>query len=305
MMEQYKKSGVDVEKTDKLVNDISGYVKGIGGFGGLHEFGNHFLVGSTDGVGTKILLAKQYNKLEGIGIDCVAMCVNDIICTGASPMFFLDYYASSKINESDYKTIISSIKTGCDISNMSLIGGETAELPGMINGDHFDIAGFCLGKVKKKHLINNYHSKIKHGDLVLGFQSSGFHSNGFSLIRKIFDPKKHEKYIDEILMPTKIYVDTILHLLKKIKIKGIANITGGGLSNLNRILPEGLNVDWDLNIPKSFIFDIFKKDGNLKESEMNFVFNNGLGMCIVIDENELKSAMKYSKEEIFKVGKII
>ena len=129
-MEQYKKSGVDVEKTDKLVNDI--------------------------------------------------------ICTGASPMFFLDYYASSKINESDYKTIISSIKTGCDISNMSLIGGETAELPGMINGDHFDIAGFCLGKVKKKHLINNYHSKIKHGDLVLGFQSSGFHSNGFSLIRKIF-----------------------------------------------------------------------------------------------------------------------
>jgi len=282
----YKESGVDIEKTDNLVKEISGLVDNIGGFGGLFDLGDSYLVGATDGVGTKILLAQQYDMLDGIGIDCVAMCVNDIICTGARPLFFLDYFASSNVDEKQYLTIINSIKRGCDEAGVPLIGGETAELPSLLPDKHFDIAGFCVGIVKKKDLIDG--SKIKSGDVVIAFPSNGFHSNGYSLVRKIFDKAKHEKYIDAILKPTEIYVKEILNLINSdVQIKGIAHITGGGFSNVNRILPEGLSVQWKDNMLKPFILDIFQKDGNISNEEMTQVFNNGIGMCIIVDSKEV------------------
>ena len=282
----YKESGVDIEKTDNLVKEISGLVDNIGGFGGLFDLGDSYLVGATDGVGTKILLAQEYGMLDGIGIDCVAMCVNDIICTGARPLFFLDYFASSNVDEKQYLTIINSIKRGCDEAGVPLIGGETAELPSLLPDKHFDIAGFCVGIVKKKDLIDG--SKIKSGDVVIAFPSNGFHSNGYSLVRKIFDKAKHEKYIDAILKPTEIYVKEILNLINSdVQIKGIAHITGGGFSNVNRILPEGLSVEWKDNMLRPFIFDIFQKDGNISDEEMTEVFNNGIGMCIIVDSKEV------------------
>jgi len=282
----YKESGVDIEKTDNLVKEISGLVDNIGGFGGLFDLGDSYLVGATDGVGTKILLAQEYGMLDGIGIDCVAMCVNDIICTGARPLFFLDYFASSNVDEKQYLTIINSIKRGCDEAGVPLIGGETAELPSLLPDKHFDIAGFCVGIVKKKDLIDG--SKIKSGDVVIAFPSNGFHSNGYSLVRKIFDKAKHEKYIDAILKPTEIYVKEILNLIDSdVQIKGIAHITGGGFSNVNRILPEGLSVEWKDNMLRPFIFDIFQKDGNISDEEITQVFNNGIGMCIIVDSKEV------------------
>ena len=282
----YKESGVDIKKTDNLVKQISGFVDNIGGFGGLFDLGDSYLVGATDGVGTKILLAQEYDMLEGIGIDCVAMCVNDIICTGARPLFFLDYFASSNVDEKQYLTIIDSIKRGCDEAGIPLIGGETAELPSLLPDKHFDIAGFCVGIVKKKDLIDG--KKIKKGDIVLAFPSSGFHSNGYSLVRKIFDKSKHEKYIDAILKPTEIYVKEVMNLIDKgVNIKGIAHITGGGLSNLDRILPEDLSVDWKTEINKPFILDIFQKDGDISDEEMVQVFNAGIGLCLVVEPKEV------------------
>ena len=284
-MKKYKEAGVDIAKTDSLVKEISGLVDNIGGFGGLFDLGDSYLVGSTDGVGTKILLAQEYNMLDGIGIDCVAMCVNDIICTGARPLFFLDYFASSNVDEKQYLTILNSIKKGCDIAGIPLIGGETAELPSLLPDKHFDIAGFCVGIVKKKRLING--SKIKRGDVVLTLPSNGFHSNGYSLVRSIFNKDKHEKYIDAILKPTEIYVKDIMHLIDiGVEIKGIAHITGGGLSNLDRILPDGMAVEWRNEVSRPFVLDIFQKDGNISEEEMAQVFNNGIGMCIVVDPKE-------------------
>jgi phosphoribosylformylglycinamidine cyclo-ligase len=285
-MSKYKEAGVDVAKTDNLVKEISGLVDNIGGFGGLFDLGDSYLVGATDGVGTKILLAQEYDMLDGIGIDCVAMCVNDIICTGARPLFFLDYFASSNVDEKQYLTIIDSIKRGCDEAGIPLIGGETAELPSLLPDKHFDIAGFCVGIVKKKDLIDG--SKIKKGDVVLAFPSNGFHSNGYSLVRKIFNKDKHEKYIDKILKPTEIYVKEIINLIDSgVNIKGIAHITGGGLSNLNRILPEGLSVNWKGEINKPFILDMFQKDGNISDEEMARVFNGGIGMCLVVEPKEV------------------
>jgi phosphoribosylformylglycinamidine cyclo-ligase len=282
----YKESGVDIKKTDNLVKQISGLVDNIGGFGGLFDLGDSYLVGATDGVGTKILLAQEYDMLDGIGIDCVAMCVNDIICTGARPLFFLDYFASSDVDEKQYLTIIDSIKRGCDEAGIPLIGGETAELPSLLPDKHFDIAGFCVGIVKKKDLIDG--SKIKKGDIVLAFPSNGFHSNGYSLVRKIFNKDQHEKYIDKILKPTEIYVKEVMNLIDNgVNIKGIAHITGGGLSNLDRILPEGLSVNWKSEINKPFILDIFQKDGNISDEEMARVFNGGIGMCLVVEPKEV------------------
>ena len=286
-MEKYKLAGVDVAKTDRLAEKISGIVENIGGFGGLYDLGENYLVASTDGVGTKILLAQEYDMLDGIGIDCVAMCVNDIICSGARPLFFLDYFASANIEEKQYLAILNSIKRGCEIANMPLIGGETAELPTLLADKHFDVAGFCVGIVKKEELIDG--SDIEKGDVVLGLPSNGFHSNGYSLIRKIFDKQTFEPYIDALLKPTEIYVSKVLRLLKKgIKIKGIAHITGGGFQNLNRILPKGLNVKWKDDIPRPLIMDLVQETGKITEEEMSSVFNNGIGMCLVLSREEKK-----------------
>lgn len=299
-MNQYKKAGVDVAKTDKLAKQLSNIVDNIGGFGGLYDLGENYLVASTDGVGTKILLAQEYDKLEGIGIDCVAMCVNDIICSGARPLFFLDYFASANIEEKQYITILNSIKRGCEIANIPLIGGETAELPALLPDKHFDVAGFCVGIVKKEKLIDG--SDIKEGDIVLGLPSNGFHSNGYSLVRKVFDRKNHEPYINAILKPTEIYVNKVMSLLNAgIKINGIAHITGGGLSNLDRILPEGLSVKWKDNLSKPFVMSLIQKSGKIKEKEMKKVFNNGIGMCLVVSPEE-KEKIDLTKLVTIKAG---
>lgn len=319
MDNKYKQSGVDVEKTDLLTEKISSMVSNIGGFGGLYDLsdahpscwsGSLFesqLVASTDGVGTKILLALEHNKLESIGIDCVAMCVNDIICSGARPLFFLDYFASANIDENQYLTILNSIKRGCDIANIPLIGGETAELPSLLPDKHFDVAGFCVGIVRKKERIDG--RKIEKGDIVVGLPSNGFHSNGYSLIREVLKRKnipQDESFIDDLLKPTEIYVSRVLGLLDAgIKIKGIAHITGGGLGNLNRILPKGRNVEWDNCIPRPLAMGIIKKAGEIKEGEMERVFNNGIGMCLVLTREEKEKMDSVYKDVSYEVGKII
>ena len=284
MTDFYKQSGVDVDKTDNLVKAISSHVNGIGGYGGLYPFGRNYLVGTTDGVGTKLLLAREYNMLEGVGIDCVAMCVNDIVCTGATPLFFLDYFAASNVNEKEYVTVISSIKKGCEDANVALIGGETAELPGMFGNNNFDIAGFCTGVVKKRKLIDG--SKIERLDAIIGLPSNGFHSNGYSLVRKWFDPRKHEKYLKEILQPTEIYSNIIVDLLDKVgnKVRGLVHVTGGGRSNIDRILPKGMRANFfDFNFPaRPEIFNIIQTEQKISNREMNTVFNNGVGMYIIV-----------------------
>jgi len=300
---QYKQSGVDVAKTDRLTEKISGIVDNIGGFGGLFDLGENYLVSSTDGVGTKILLAQEYDKLQGIGIDCVAMCVNDIICSGARPLFFLDYFASSNIDEKQYLTVLDSIKRGCQITNIPLIGGETAELPGLMADKHFDIAGFCVGIVKKDDLVDG--RDIKSGDVILGLPSNGFHSNGYSLIRKLFNKGEHEPHIDSILRPTEIYVNKVMSLLDNgFNIKGIAHITGGGLSNLDRILPEGLTAEWNLDIPRPFVFDLFQMTTKITAEEMRTVFNNGIGMCLVVSPEE-KEKIDYAEYVTVEAGTIV
>ena len=298
-MFKYKQAGVDIAKADRLTESISGLVDNIGVFAGLYDLcDENYLVASTDGVGTKILLAQEYNKLEGIGIDCVAMCVNDIICTGAKPLFFLDYFSSGIIDESDFLEVINSIKKGCSDYNIPLIGGETAELPALVSSKTFDVAGFCVGIVKKKDLIDG--RDIKSGDHVIAFPSNGFHSNGYTLIRKIVqirkqhcysgDPiaerKKVQSYVDKLLRPTEIYVYRLRHLLNKFKIKGVAHITGGGFSNLDRVLPEGLSAEWRDDIPRAPIFDSVQRWGEISDEEMKSVFNNGVGMCMVVSPEE-------------------
>lgn len=298
-MFKYKQAGVDIAKADRLTESISGLVDNIGGFAGLYDLcDENYLVASTDGVGTKILLAQEYKKLDGIGIDCVAMCVNDIICTGAKPLFFLDYFSSGIINESDFLKVINSIKKGCSDYGIPLIGGETAELPALVSSKTFDVAGFCVGIVKKKDLIDG--KSIKSGDHVIAFPSNGFHSNGYTLIRKIVqirkqycysgDPiaerEKVENYVDKLLRPTEIYVYRLRHLLNKFKIKGVAHITGGGFSNLDRVLPEGLTAEWRDDIPRAPIFDSVQRWGEISDEEMKSVFNNGVGMCMVVSSEE-------------------
>lgn len=301
--DKYKQAGVDVAKTDQLAKAISGIVDNIGGFGGLYDMGDSYLVASTDGVGTKILLAQQYNKLEGIGIDCVAMCVNDIICAGARPLFFLDYFASSSIEGAQYLTILNSIKRGCEIANIPLIGGETAELPGMLIDKHFDIAGFCIGIVNKEDLIDG--STIERGDTILALPSNGFHSNGYSLIRKVYKKDLHESYIDDLLKPTEIYVNEVMSILDAgIKIKGIAHITGGGLSNLDRVLPEGLSVQWQDNLPRPGIFSIMQETTELTDVDMRTVFNNGIGMCLVVSPEE-KQKIDFYEYVTIEAGTIV
>ena len=322
-MYKYKKAGVDIAKADRLTESISGLVDNIGGFAGLYDLcEENYLVASTDGVGTKILLAQEYKKLDGIGIDCVAMCVNDIICTGAKPLFFLDYFSSGIINESDFLKVINSIKKGCSDYGIPLIGGETAELPALVSSKTFDVAGFCVGIVKKKNLIDG--KSIKSGDHVIAFPSNGFHSNGYTLIRKILqirkqhcysgDPiaerQKIEKYVDRLLKPTEIYVYRLRHLLNKFKIKGVAHITGGGFSNLNRILPEDLSVEWRDDIPRASIFDSVQRWGEISDEEMKSVFNNGVGMCMVVspdEKNKIASEIPLDGEvypHIIEVGQI-
>ena len=309
----YKKSGVNMASADKLVNYISKIsrktykkntetksFKNIGSFGSIFDLSklnmkNPIIVSSTDGVGTKIEIANQIKKFNTIGIDLVAMCVNDLIVQGAKPIFFLDYIAINKLKLKKVKKILDGIVVGCKLAECALIGGETAEMPGTYEKNKFDLAGFAVGVVEKKNLLVK--SRIKNGDIVMAIPSSGLHSNGFSLVRNIIKKKQNlnlpKKIRKELIRPTKIYVKEVNKLNKKKLINGCANITGGGLiNNLIRVVPDKLCLNIDLS--KIKIKEIFKwlKKNNIKESEMLKTFNCGIGFCLIVNKKNIRNIMK-------------
>jgi len=319
----YKKSGVNINAADNFVNFISGVSsnkKGkkkftnIGGFGSITSIPQGInqpkIVACTDGVGTKIEIANALNKYDTIGIDLVAMSVNDLIVQGAKPLLFLDYISVNKIDLKKLKSIIKGILKGCKLSGCELVGGETAEMPGTYEKGKFDIAGFAVGVVGKNNILTK--DKIKKNDLILGIPSSGLHSNGFSLVRYLINQKKinikKNKFLkSELLKPTKIYVNEVLQLVNENLINGCANITGGGLSdNIRRIIPNNLVADIDLKQLKTLgIFKWLKKNG-ISEKEMLKTFNCGVGFCLIINPRNLKKVTKYFSREYkpYLIGKI-
>jgi phosphoribosylformylglycinamidine cyclo-ligase (EC 6.3.3.1) len=329
----YKASGVDVDAANKevdLLKDIvkKTYTKGVlselGGFSGLFEldtdeYKNPVLVSGTDGVGTKLKLAFMMDKHDTVGIDCVAMCANDILCQGAKPLFFLDYIATGKLIPEKMAQIVSGVAKGCLDSTCALIGGETAEMPGFYSEGEYDIAGFCVGVVDKHKIITG--EKIKPGDIILGLPSSGVHSNGFSLIRKLFfeDNKyKVDDYIEEfgktlgeeLLTPTRIYVKEVLDLLKSYEIKAMSHITGGGFyENIPRMLKDGLRAAVDMReFDTPAVFQYIQKLGEIDNKEMYRTFNMGIGLVMVLDKeaaSEIISLYKSRSEKIYVVGEII
>lgn len=329
----YAKAGVDITAGYKSVElikkhiaktNIKGVISSIGGFGGLFELDlkgikKPVLVSGTDGVGTKLKIAFLMNKHDTIGIDCVAMCVNDIICIGAKPLIFLDYIACGKNYPEKISEIVKGISKGCVQSNCALIGGETAEMPDFYAKDEYDLAGYSTGIVDKSKIINN--SLIKKGDIIIALSSSGIHSNGFSLVRKILNidnsninnvvKELGKKSIGEILLtPTKIYVKPILKLLKKIKVKGISHITGGGFyENIPRCIPNGLCAEIEKNKIKILpIFKYIQKIGNIEERDMFNTFNMGVGMCIIVSKKDAEKTIEilnFCKEDAYIIGKII
>ena len=319
----YKKSGVDIKSADNFVNfisTVSSKKKGkkkfsnIGGFGSISDIPNHIkqpkIVACTDGVGTKIEIANTLNKFDTIGIDLVAMSVNDLIVQGAKPLLFLDYISINKIDLTKLKSIIKGIVNGCKQSMCELVGGETAEMPGTYEKGKFDIAGFAVGVVgKNKILLKN---KIKKNDLVLAIPSSGLHSNGFSLVRYLLNKKKINIKKDsflksELLKPTKIYVKEVLKLIDKNLINGCANITGGGLAdNIKRVIPDNLVAEINLNEVKALkIFKWLNKNG-ISDNEMLKTFNCGVGFCLIISPKKYKSVKKHftKKFKPYIIGKI-
>ena len=298
----YKNSGVDVEKGNMFVDIIKDTCQNgkIGGFSGIYEYNNLKLVASTDGVGSKLELCKILNKYDTIGIDLVAMCVNDIICQGAKPLFFLDYYAMGKLDLDKGKDIIKGINEGCKQSNCILLGGETAELPFLYNNDNFDLAGFSVGIIEK----DVYPKKINEDDLIFGLKSNGVHSNGFTLIHKLLE--KNEYDLDELITPTKIYVNDINYLLNKYGdyIKGISHITGGGLiDNVPRILDEDCNIEINHKWELPNVFKWIHEKSDMSEKDMLNTYNCGIGMVIIFDKSIDKKDIL--NENIIEIGKII
>lgn len=330
----YKQAGVDVEAGYEVVSRIKKHAKrterlgvmgAIGGFGGCFDLSqlhvkNPVLVSGTDGVGTKLLLAIEADKHDTIGIDCVAMCVNDILAQGATPLYFLDYLATGKNNPQKIEEIVAGVAEGCVQSNMTLIGGETAEMPGMYADEDYDLAGFSVGVAEKEHLLTP--EKVQAGDILIGLPSTGIHSNGFSLVRKIFfndndytlDTRFDEldnKTLKEVLLePTKIYVKSVLPLVEKQLINGITHVTGGGfVENLPRMLTKNLGVEINLgswNMP--LIFPLMEKIGKLNSSEMYEIFNMGIGMVLAVSPEKIeqvKNELAQQKEQFFEIGKVI
>lgn len=310
----YKTSGVDIDAGTELVERIKKMCPSIGGFGGLFPLGDSFLVAGTDGVGTKLKIALAAGKHDSIGIDLVAMCVNDIITSGAKPLFFLDYFATSKLDVDQAEEVIKGILKGCKESNCILLGGETAEMPGFYQEGEYDVAGFAVGIVDKNDLIDG--STIESGDVIVGIPSTGVHSNGYSLVRKIISDNNINTYlpimdlkeplIETLLRPTALYVETIQEILKYHKVKGIAHITGGGLpENAPRMLPKGLGITIDKKswiVPK--IFQWLQKTGNVPEDDMFRTFNMGIGMTLALSPQEAESLCnKYPEYKI--IGKVI
>ncbi|KHO61110.1 phosphoribosylformylglycinamidine cyclo-ligase [Thermoanaerobacter sp. YS13] len=326
----YKDAGVNIDEGNKLVEMIKPLAKqtlneyvleGIGGFAGLVEIKNYknpVLVSSTDGVGTKLKIAFMMDKHDTIGIDLVAMCVNDIIVTGAKPLFFLDYFATGKLKSETAVEVIRGIAEGCKIAGCALIGGETAELPGFYKEGEYDLAGFCVGIAEKEELINT--KSIKEGDAIIGIASSGIHSNGYSLVRKVFFeennfsvkdfiPELGTNLGDALLTPTKIYVKSI-EALKRLKIKGMAHITGGGfIDNIPRILRKSIAAkinkgSWE--IPT--IFNLIQRLGDIEEREMYRTFNMGIGIVVIIDPSDVDKALEKLSgmgEKAYVIGEIV
>ena len=319
----YSKSGVNIPKADSFVKFISslarkssksGDFKNIGGFGAISPIPRRLkdphIVTSTDGVGTKIEIANDLNKFNTIGIDLVAMCVNDLVVQGAKPYLFLDYISIGKINLKKLKHLVRGIVKGCDIAGCKLVGGETAEMPGTYTKGKFDIAGFAVGLVEKKKILNK---KIRNNDLILSVPSNGLHSNGYSLVRYLLKKKKinlkKSKFLrDELIRPTKIYVKELSLINEKNLINGCANITGGGLvDNIQRIIPKNLCAEIDLNRVKTLkIFRWLYKMG-VSEKEMLKTFNCGVGFCLVTNPRNLNSVSKYfgKKFKPYIIGKIV
>ncbi len=305
MQNSYKKSGVNISLANKLVNHISNVAKKgvkktnkhtkhsiIGGFGSIYDISKSkikdpVIVSCTDGVGTKLDLANRYKKFDTIGIDLVAMCVNDLIVQGAKPLFFLDYIAVGKLNLKKTKKILKGIFKGCSLSDCKLIGGETAEMPGIYSKDKFDLAGFSVGLVSKKKLLGKH--KVKENDVILAIPSNGIHSNGYSLVRSIIKKNKINKKIKfDLLKPTKIYVKEILKISDRNLLNSAAHITGGGLiENILRSIPQNLSLNIDLSLIK--IHKIFKwlKKNNISDKEMLNTFNCGIGFCLIAPKKNI------------------
>ena len=324
----YRDAGVDIEAGDALVEDIKPFAKrtmrpevlaGIGGFGSLFEVPKKFkkpvLVSGTDGVGTKLKLAFQLNKHDTVGIDLVAMCVNDILVQGAEPLFFLDYFACGKLEVGAAAQVIKGIAAGCEQAGCALVGGETAEMPGMYPPGEYDLAGFSVGAVDKDKIIDG--TTIQPGDVVLGLASSGAHSNGYSLVRKLIevsgiamDSDFHGRpFRDVVMEPTRIYVKPLLKLIEALPVKGMAHITGGGLTeNIPRVLPEGVTAElkrgsW--SIPP--LFGWMQEQGNIAEDEMLRTFNCGIGMAVIVaaeDAERATALLAAEGEQVSRIGVI-
>ncbi|MBO3445967.1 phosphoribosylformylglycinamidine cyclo-ligase [Clostridium sp. CCUG 7971] len=346
----YKQSGVDIDEGNRAVDLIKGKIKStydnnvigdLGNFSGLYSLKDFVgmkdpvLLASTDGVGTKLKLAQMMDKHDTVGIDLVAMCVNDLICQGAKPLFFLDYIATGKLVAKQVEEIVGGIADGCKMSGCALIGGETAEMPGMYSNDEYDLAGFSVGIADREKVVSG--QNVKNSDVLIGISSSGVHSNGFSFIRKIFLETynyKLDQHVEELgmtlgealLTPTKIYVKLVLELLKKYDIKAIAHITGGGvIENIPRVIPKGLGIDinkssWD----KPAIFKMIEKFNAIEEKELHKSFNMGVGLVLVVDKeksdeivafinnrevkNEVKIDEKYNnllKDRAYVIGEVV
>lgn len=325
----YRDAGVDIDAGNALIEKIKGAAKrtrrpevvtGLGGFGALFELPSGYrqpvLVSGTDGVGTKLRLALDHNQHDTVGIDLVAMCVNDLVVCGAEPLFFLDYYATGKLDIETAASVVNGIADGCELSGCSLIGGETAEMPGMYEGEDYDLAGFCVGIAEKDSLIDG--SQVTVGDTLIGLASSGPHSNGYSLIRKVLemtntDPALYQLdgkiLIDLLMKPTKIYVKSLLDLINRSPVNAIAHITGGGLiENIPRVLPDNASAVIDTSAWQwPVVFDWLQTAGNIDEHEMYRTLNCGVGMVLCVPSGTADSALSIlqeSGEQAFILGRI-
>jgi phosphoribosylformylglycinamidine cyclo-ligase len=325
----YRDAGVDIDAGDELVERIKPRVKrsmrpevlgGIGGFGALVEvpldrYRKPVLVSGTDGVGTKLRLAIDTHRHDGVGVDLVAMCANDVVVQGAEPLFFLDYFASGKLDVDVAERVIAGIVEGCVLAGCALVGGETAEMPGMYHGADYDLAGFCVGVVEKEAIIDG--SKTRAGDVVLGLPSSGPHSNGFSLIRKILQLADADiqadlqgaRLIDRLMAPTRIYVKPLLKLMGEVSLHGLSHITGGGLvDNIPRVLPDGLEAILERRSwRREPVFDWLQQQGKIADAEMYRVFNCGIGMTVHVSANDAQRAigvLRDAGQEALVIGEI-
>ena len=326
----YSAAGVDIEAGNQLVENIkpiaartnrSGVMGGLGGFGALFElpvdrYQQPILVSCTDGVGTKLKLALELGKHDSVGIDLVAMCANDLVVQGAEPLFFLDYYATGRLDIEVATSVIDGIGTGCEQAGMALVGGESAEMPGMYARGDYDLAGFCVGVVEKAKIIDG--SQVQAGDSLIALASSGPHSNGYSLIRKIIEVSQSDLAQDfadstlgnTLLQPTRIYVKSLLKLLQKVPVHAMAHITGGGLTeNVPRVLPKGINAQLNANTwTRPEIFNWLQQYGDIDEAEMWRTFNCGVGMVIAVaaeDANQSLDILKSMGENAWQIGKLV